>query len=172
MAPSAPPPSVPISMAALTLQQGLELHSSGRLAEAEALYKTVLEQYPTSVQGQHFLAVLRMQQGDFFEALELLANALEHCPRTSAALGSFVPTLLKLATELNDLCHYEAAVVSYELLLAVEPDNPAYITARCVAPPPRADDEAMAAAEQILARPRPRHRPFRARGGVAEARSL
>jgi tetratricopeptide (TPR) repeat protein len=151
MAPSAPPPSVPISMAALTLQQGLELHSSGRLAEAEALYKTVLEQDPSSVQGLHFLAVIRMQQGDFFEALELLANALEHCPRTNAALGSFVPTLLKLATELNDLCHFEAAVVSYELLLAVEPNNPAYIAARCIALLHLGrSDEAMAAAEQIL----------------------
>ena len=44
------------------LQRGLELHRVGMLADAEALYKAVLEQDPTCAHGLHFLAVLRMQQ--------------------------------------------------------------------------------------------------------------
>jgi tetratricopeptide (TPR) repeat protein len=133
------------------LQGGLELHRLGMRADAEALYRAALEQDPTSAHGLHFLAVSRMQQGELFDALELAATAIEHSPQSAAALTSFVPTLLKLATELHDRCHEEAAAIAYELLLAVEPNDPAYIADRCAALLHLGrSDEAIETADRIL----------------------
>lgn len=55
-------------------QQHLE---AGEFAEAEALYRSVLEQEPANTEAVYMLAVVRQQQGDLDEAIGLLRRAAE-----------------------------------------------------------------------------------------------
>lgn len=68
----------------MTLQQAFELalghHQSGRLAEAEALYRQVLAAEPRHADALHMLGVLAHQVGRNDVAAELIGQAIVVAP--------------------------------------------------------------------------------------------
>ncbi|MFO1304157.1 MAG: glycosyltransferase [Burkholderiales bacterium] len=78
----APDPTVassatPASTLASTLARALELHRSGRLAEAEALYRRALAESPGHPDATHMLAMVRLAQGAPRDARALILHALD-----------------------------------------------------------------------------------------------
>jgi protein O-GlcNAc transferase len=67
------------------MPQAIEHHEAGRLAEAEAIYRRVLEAEPAHVDALHFLGVLALQQGDAARAAELIQRALAAHPGNAHA---------------------------------------------------------------------------------------
>ena len=63
-----------------SLAAAIRLHQLGQLAEAEALYRHVLEQDPKHPGALHLLGVLAHQQGHDDRAAELIALAMELKP--------------------------------------------------------------------------------------------
>jgi len=59
-----------------TLQMALEHHQSGQLAQAEALYRQILQLEPNHAEALHFLGVLAHQTGRNEFAVEVIGKAL------------------------------------------------------------------------------------------------
>jgi predicted TPR repeat methyltransferase len=72
-------------MSVKTLQEAMELHQRGRLAEAEAIYLELLRAQPRHADALHYLGVLRLRLGHRDHALELLRRSLELAPRNADA---------------------------------------------------------------------------------------
>ncbi|MBE7467245.1 MAG: tetratricopeptide repeat protein [Planctomycetes bacterium] len=66
------------------LQEALQHHQAGRLAEAERLYAQALDRQPNHPDGLHLLGVLRLQQGDMGHATELIEKAIAINPNMAA----------------------------------------------------------------------------------------
>ncbi|MFY7962547.1 MAG: tetratricopeptide repeat protein, partial [Elsteraceae bacterium] len=58
------------------LAQGLEHHRAGRLAEAEALYRSILEAFPQHAESLHLLGVIALQAGQPAAAVDLIGRAM------------------------------------------------------------------------------------------------
>jgi protein O-GlcNAc transferase len=127
-----------------------ELLQRGRLAEAEAIYRQVLQQRPDQLDARHMLGVLRIQEGrygdacqelravldarpDAAEAWSHLALALHAMKRYEEALSAFEKAIALRPTQgdahnnrgnlLSDLGRHEEALASYERALALRPRN-------------------------------------------------
>ena len=68
---------------AQTLQVGLQEHQAGRLAEAEACYRTILQAEPTHADALHLLGVVAQQVGNYPVAVQLILAAIHSNPRAS-----------------------------------------------------------------------------------------
>ena len=126
----------------------VRLHQSGRLAEAERLYRQILQADPRQCDALHMLGVLAMQGGQNQAAVELirqaialnervpafhnnLGNALKGWGKPQEALAAFGEALrcapdhagahYNLAVTLGDLGRVEEARQSYRRALAVQP---------------------------------------------------
>jgi predicted TPR repeat methyltransferase len=75
-------------MSVRTIQEAMELHQRGRLAEAEAIYLELLRAQPQHADALHYLGVLRLRLGHRDHALELLRRSLELAPRNADAWGN------------------------------------------------------------------------------------
>ncbi|CAK0746423.1 nitric oxide reductase NorD protein [uncultured Gammaproteobacteria bacterium] len=84
------PSSPPNDGAALIdwLDQAIDLHRAGRLAEAEPLYRRVLARLPEQPDALHLLGVLSWQSNRIDEAAALVAKALAVRPDFAAACNS------------------------------------------------------------------------------------
>ena len=58
------------------LERAVERHRAGQLAEAEALYHTVLRHLPENADALHLLGVIRLATGAFEEGSRLIRNAI------------------------------------------------------------------------------------------------
>jgi Flp pilus assembly protein TadD len=58
------------------MRQGLSSHQAGRMAEAEAQYRRVLDREPSHPAANHLLGLVRLQQGDAAGAVALISRAL------------------------------------------------------------------------------------------------
>ena len=79
-----------------TLMMAVQHHQSGRLAEAEALYRQILQASPRHANALHLLGVLAMQKGDSAEAVRLMEQAVEILPEFAAAWSNLSLALGKL----------------------------------------------------------------------------
>ena len=59
------------------LQEGVALHQAGRLAEAEARYRAILEDAPAHADALHLLGLIAFQEGRLEEALAGIERAVE-----------------------------------------------------------------------------------------------
>jgi len=109
---SAPPPASQL----LTLQQGLTLLGQGRLIEAEFAFTSVLASSPSLFEALQFLAALRIQQGRFLEALDLLNRALRQRRRSPEALGLH-------GVALSRLDRHDEALADFDKVLAQRPQD-------------------------------------------------
>ncbi len=87
-----------------TLAQALDHHRAGRLAEAEALYRTILEAIPEHDESLHLLGVIALQAGRPDAAVDLISRAL--------AKGGGVERLFHLGSAQRAMGDLEAARVS------------------------------------------------------------
>ena len=71
--------------AAPTLADAIAHHEAGRLAQAEAVYRQLLESEPKHVDALHLLGVLALQRGELARAGELIGRSLEHFPGNAHA---------------------------------------------------------------------------------------
>jgi tetratricopeptide (TPR) repeat protein len=99
-----------------TFQRALSYHQGGHLAEAESLYRQLLEAVPNHADTLHLLGVVTGQQGDIRQAISLIQQAIKIKPRFADAynnLGNFL---------LSD-GNLDGAIESFHTALDI---NPAY----------------------------------------------
>lgn len=131
------------------LQQALSLHQQGRFAEAEALYKQILQIQPQHFDALHLLGVLRYQIGQILLAVDLITKAIKINPSQPAAYSNLGLAQQKIGlleeslysfdraitlkpdyaeahnnrgNILRDLKRYDQALTSYESALGFKPD--------------------------------------------------
>src|SRR5262249_35934374 len=109
-------PARPISSAVMGLfGQAVALHQAGRLAEAEPLYRKVLEAQPRHFDSLHLLGVIHYQRGDLRQAVCQIDAALQINPAVAAAHNN-------RGNALKDLGQPDAALASYDRAIALKPD--------------------------------------------------
>jgi protein O-GlcNAc transferase len=96
--------------------QAIALHRQGDGAQAELLYRQVLDRDPANFTANYFFGAMRYQQGQSADALELVTTALEANPAAADA-----HTMQGLC--LQALGNPEQALASYDRALAIQPNN-------------------------------------------------
>ncbi len=97
------------------LDRAIDCHQKGQLAQAEALYRQILQAQPDHFDAQHLIGIIRHQQGRSAEALELVSAALKLNPRSARALSNHGLILYALQ-------RYQEALRSFDQALALDPD--------------------------------------------------
>lgn len=96
------------------LNQAVQFHTTGRLAEAEQIYQQVLQTDPVHPVALHLLGVIFHQRGDNERAIDLIGKALTLRPDYDEALNN-------LGNAFQELGKMEEAVESYRKSLAANP---------------------------------------------------
>jgi len=142
-------PNPPTNAGADMFGAAVRNHQSGRLAEAEALYRKILARDPSHVGSLHLLGLLAHQTGRNEDAAKLIGRALAlngaipdchyHMGLVQSALGRFdvaathfakavelkpdhAEAHMDLGTALKRLGRPDAALASYRRALALRPD--------------------------------------------------
>jgi tetratricopeptide (TPR) repeat protein len=92
-------------------------HQAGRLADAEGLYRKVLERVPGHPDALHFLGLLAQQCGQPAAAVELISAALRTIP-------NHAPCHLHLGLALEALGRHAEALASYRRAKELDPQFP------------------------------------------------
>ncbi len=99
------------------MSQAVTHHSAGRLAEAEALYRRILESDPDNVDARYNLGIIHQSRGHGDEAIGCFRRALEQAP-------DFTMAHLALSNALQDAGRREEAVACLKTLVSVAPNFP------------------------------------------------
>jgi predicted O-linked N-acetylglucosamine transferase (SPINDLY family) len=94
----------------------LRHHQTGRLDEAERLYRQILQADPNHADALHFLGVIAHQRGSNEAALELLNAAIAQNGRVASFHNN-------LGNVLKALGRLDEAVASYRRALTLKPDH-------------------------------------------------
>ena len=97
-------------------QEAFSSHQKGQLAQAQALYRQVLQLQARHFHGLHFLGVIAAQTGNSAQAVDLIGNAIKINP-------DYADAHYHLGNALNDLNRPEAALASYHQAIALKPDH-------------------------------------------------
>ena len=92
------------------LQLGLRKHQANQLAEAEAIYRQVLQHVPDNPDALHFLGVLRDQTGQSQSALELIGKAVTKDPNNADAHNNLGLVQQKLGQPDKAVASFRTAV--------------------------------------------------------------
>jgi predicted O-linked N-acetylglucosamine transferase (SPINDLY family) len=95
---------------AQALQQALECHHGGRLAEAERLYSAVLAARPENVDALQMLGVIRLDRGEIVSALQLVSAAMRLRPNAPQVLVNYGMVLEALERYEEALAQFDAAL--------------------------------------------------------------
>lgn len=133
----------------IRVKQAISLHQQGRLVEAEAAYRAILNVDPNEFDALHMLGIINAQRGSFAEAERLIRRALavdskvppclQHYGRVLCGLGRFAeavetyssaiklaPNYAPLYSERGDvllaLKRVNEALSDYDKALALKPD--------------------------------------------------
>jgi len=109
MATRALPPQKPSPATAL-LHQAVAHHQAGRLDEAAALYRQIVQQSPGNFDATHLLGVIALQRGELADAETLIRQALAVKPRDAGALNNLGTTLLRAQRLDEARAQFELAV--------------------------------------------------------------
>jgi predicted O-linked N-acetylglucosamine transferase (SPINDLY family) len=99
-----------------SIEHGISLHQQGRLAEAEAVYRSVLAREPRHFDALYMLGVTRFQNGFAAEARELIGRAVALRPKSAQALSALMAILLTLEQG-------EEALEISDRILAINPND-------------------------------------------------
>ncbi len=95
--------------------KGLQLHLAGRLQEAEAIYRQVLEAKPGHAEANHLLGGLAHQAGNHEQAVDLISKAIAKAPKQPFYNNN-------LGNALHALGRLDEAAASYRKAIALKPD--------------------------------------------------
>jgi protein O-GlcNAc transferase len=95
-------------------RQAVALHQQGKPAEAERLYRRILEIDPRIFPALYLLGVLRLEQGDSAEAADLIERALPLNPNDPAAWTHY-------GLALQGQARFEDALAAQDRALALRP---------------------------------------------------
>ena len=98
------------------LQQAMQLHQAGRMAEAEPLYARLLAATPDAYPVLHLFGLLRLHQGRMDEALALIERALQAQPNATV-------TLTNQAIVLQALGRLDQALAASSKVVAATPQD-------------------------------------------------
>ena len=98
------------------LERATGLHQAGRLAEAEKLYRELLNIDPDDFDAVHRLGILKLHAGALEEARALLEKAVALAPASASALSN-------LGTALLESRQFPAALARFDAAVALEPDD-------------------------------------------------
>jgi tetratricopeptide (TPR) repeat protein len=173
------PAAAPATDAADLVGQGLHYQQSGRLAEAEALYRRVLTQQPDHADALHLLGLVAHQSGQHGAAVELIGRAikrhaqnpiyfsnlgiaLKYLGRLEEAVAAYreairlqpgyAEAFYNCANALKEMKRLDEALASYDTALALRPDYAAALQNRgLVLQELQRPDEALASLDKALA---------------------
>jgi predicted O-linked N-acetylglucosamine transferase (SPINDLY family) len=97
------------------MQMALGHHQASRLAEAETLYRLVLEQYPRHANALHLLGVLVCQAGRLDEAIELIGRASAIDPGIAAYHSNRAEVCRRAA-------RWDEAIAGFQRAIALQGD--------------------------------------------------
>jgi protein O-GlcNAc transferase len=118
--PSPQPQAGPVTLDS-QLQQAMALHRAGRLAEAEALYRQVLQLAPNQVDALHLVSVIASQLGQHSLAVELADRAILVHPGVAELHSTRGNALVALR-------QYSQALSSFDNAVRLKPD---FVEAHC-----------------------------------------
>jgi tetratricopeptide (TPR) repeat protein len=98
------------------LQQAIELHQQGRLAEAQQIYGDILKLQPLHADALHLIGLIAYQAGNHQRAVDLIGKAIEISPNNAVAYSN-------RGLALHQLKQLDAALESYDRAIAIAPDN-------------------------------------------------
>ena len=99
------------------LQQAVSLHQSGRLSEAEQLYRSILAEHARHFDALHLLGLIQGQRNRHDEAARLIGAALDVEPSSE-------PARVHHAIALMNLGRLGEAMAGLDRVLAVRPGHP------------------------------------------------
>ncbi|HEY0342488.1 MAG TPA: tetratricopeptide repeat protein, partial [Steroidobacteraceae bacterium] len=99
-----------VSYIRMTIREAVSLHTQGKLAEAETLYRKVLRKDPDNFDATHLLGVVEMQRGRYAPAIELLSKAVSLNSSQPQALANLGSALLRANRTEEALGRYERAL--------------------------------------------------------------
>jgi len=99
------------------LQSGLDLHRAGRLVEAEATYRRVLEMHPRHALSSHLLGLIAFQ----YDKLDLAAKYIEQAIRWDAYHAPFRADLGEIYRALRRI---PEAIETYRKAIELNPEMP------------------------------------------------
>jgi predicted O-linked N-acetylglucosamine transferase (SPINDLY family) len=102
--------AVPAADVAMTYHHALTLHGAGRLAEAAALYRSILERQPAHADALHMLGAAQLQAGQLQEARHSLEQAYRIRPRDPFICYNLGLVLQKLQRPQESLTCLERAI--------------------------------------------------------------
>ncbi len=97
------------------LTAGLALQQAGKLGEAEAIYRKVLETAPDHPDALHLLGIARRQSGEPKEAIELISRAI-------AVNGGHAGYVSNLGTAFEAAGQLQQALAAYRRAIKMKPD--------------------------------------------------
>lgn len=110
-------PTTRVLMPMPDIRDALKLHQSGRLVEAEGLYRAIVAANPRDFDALHLLGVVWTQQGRYDEAVASISKALKRNPRSFDAHYN-------LGNALNALRRHKDAVASFRRAIEINPKHP------------------------------------------------
>jgi protein O-GlcNAc transferase len=97
-------------------EQGVAQHQQGKLADAECIYREVLQRAPNHFGALHLLGVIALQTHHTERAVELIRKAIGLDDKVAAAHYN-------LGNALSDLKRPEEALASYNRSIVLKPDH-------------------------------------------------
>ena len=114
-----PEQKTPLTISLLTdeaLRIGIHLHKTDALADAEALYRRIIESEPGNLDALHYLAVLSHQVNRHHESFDLIRKILDLDPKNADAHNN-------LGNVLEALGRFPEAEEYYRKAIALRPDH-------------------------------------------------
>jgi protein O-GlcNAc transferase len=97
------------------LEEAIRLHWAGRVSEAENAYRSILSAQPGNAKAMHYLGLLRIREGNWKSAAELISRSLAIDPNSAEACYHF-------GIVLGALGRTDEALASYERAIGLKPD--------------------------------------------------
>ena len=108
---------MPPALVRQQLAKAVRQHQAGHLAEAEHLYRRVLQNDPCNVDALHLLGVITLQQGRPDLAIDLISRAIKLNPGEASFHAN-------KGVAFKDLGRWDEAIVCYRSAIGLQPQQP------------------------------------------------